>query len=516
MMRLLHFFVLPIILIPALLTAIAPVRAMDLYSYDLDSLVYLSSDVIDADPISLQTGNGPNITNVRATRVYMGHFHVRETVKVKAMDFFQVPDRHIGAGYYINRGRNIGKGDHLTLFLAKAHSVFLYDIPKNADIYWPAPSGVKMLDQDRIKSFYQYENPGPYELEWTEPDRLKALPTPEQFRQQMAASISRVESLRPLLTKKAIPADKSDLLNILRQRKPTGPRNGRWERDAISEAACDQIVSLHDLDAVADALAITEYRNLTRALETPQGRDFLIKVVGDPAQPLARRLGCANAMYAAFNWWEAKTNEDYVSRLVDLCWDVRAAPGLTTAILDQLDTLAQLNVSGANTPPHPAEAQMVAGLPTLLKLYGAADSPMVRFSVEKIVLKAAGYDTYQTLKSPCGPVLSLVQPPDLPLSDLPPGAGKLTYQMSIRWGDSTWRDAADLTQALLLINVKSGARYSLPLGREIYGSDSMEDRSMTRQTDIPASLPHGRYRILLEFARPKQPVSTGYGYETEL
>ena len=123
--------VLALLVLFLLLAADGPVRAMDMCSYDLDSLVYLSSDVVDAEPVSVPSENSADITSVKVTHVYLGHFHVGDTVKVTALGFFRIerPSKNLvvlGEG-----GRRIGVGDHLTLFLAKAHSVFLYDVPKN-------------------------------------------------------------------------------------------------------------------------------------------------------------------------------------------------------------------------------------------------------------------------------------------------------------------------------------------------------------------------------------------------
>lgn len=509
---------LMLLVIFALLLSSGQVRAMDLYSYDLDSLVYLSTEVVDANVVSVQTEGGLDITRVKVTHVYLGHFHVGDTVKVTALDFFRVGGQIPGTLVRSAGRRGIEAGDSATFFLAKAKSVFLYDIPKDADIYWPAPSGVKMLDQGRIKGFEQYENPGPYGLEWTDAETLKLLPTPAQFRGQLANSIQTVEPLRLVLTKAVTAADKPALLAIIKQRKRTGSRWLGWgKRDAVSEAACDQIVSLHDLNAVADALAITESRNLARAFDNLQGADFLIKIIGDPVQPFARRLGCAKAVGAAFSPLDPKAGSAYLSRLIALCAVVQHTPALTEEVLNGLDALAQPTYGGsADIVPHPVSAPVTAGLKTLREIHASAALVQVRFAVEKLVWKAAGSAAYRTLRSPCGPVLSLVQPPDDLPANLPSSAGKLTYQSSIRWADPSWREARDLKTALVLVDAGTGVRTTVPPGRELYGSDSMEDREMTLQADLPQSLPHGRYHVFLEFSRPHHPVSTGYGYEADL
>ena len=120
----------PALLLCAMMFMATPVCAMDQLSYDLDSLVYMSSDIVDADLGASHMDGNVGVTDATVTHVYRGQFKVGQVVKVTALDFFDIP-----------------KASHVTLFLAKAHAVFLYDIPKDADIYWPAPSGVKLLDQ---------------------------------------------------------------------------------------------------------------------------------------------------------------------------------------------------------------------------------------------------------------------------------------------------------------------------------------------------------------------------------
>lgn len=509
----------------SLLAAERPARTMDMYAYDLDSLVYLSSDVVEAEPISVPGEKSADITNVKVTHVYLGHFHVGDTVKVTAMGFFRIeqPSRNmvvLGEG-----GRRIGLGDHLTLFLAKAHSVFLYDVPQDEDIYWPAPSGIKILDEGRIKGFEQYSNPGPYEKEYTTPASLERLPTPEQFHQQLAASIRLVEPLRPLLTKHSTTVDEPALLQVLRQRAQTVfPPQSRL-RDALSDAACDQIVSLHNLDALADALAIKFSRSLMPPLQNPSGRNFLLRTIGDRRQPPNRRLGCAKAVYWAFAWWDLPSNADYLSRLISLCEAVRDTPDLTATLLNQVDELAMFDHSDA--PPAQAYPVIKSGLPTLRKVHKSSTDGAVRFAVEQLFLDTVGYSAYQSLKSPCGLILSLTQPADTPPSDPPPTARTLTYLALIRQADSPKHNAdgsetttcptdAEITSALVLVNAKNKKRYTHLPGRETDGQLSDEGERLTMQADLPPDLPHGRYYVFLEFSRPNQPVSTGYGYDANL
>lgn len=512
-----RFSLFGLLLLLGSLALCLPGRAMDMYSYDLDSLVYLSSDVIDADIVSVASKGGLDLTDVKVTRVYQGHFTIGQTVQVTALDFFWVGERNddpkdlFGKGRRLfGKGRRLGAGDHVTLFLAKARPVFLYNIPKDADIYWPAPSGVKLIDQGRVKGFEQYNNPGPYETEWADEKALKTLPNPEQFRRELAESIREAARLKPLLQGKAVQTDEPKLLAVLRKRVRTGHHFWFRERDAISEAACTQIVSLRDFEAVADALAIdvADDESLVRAVTNAAGRNFLIKVVQSPVQPLARRLGCARALYGAYDRAGIKKDGDYVSRLVTLACRVRDSSAVQSGVLSSLDGIARLNVSSKNGQNYPAKPKIKAGLPLLREAYAAAHSEPVRFAFEKLILDGAGLEAYRSLNSSCGPVVSLLQP-----SDLPPVNDQLTYSSTIRYAAAK-RD--DLAVSLVLVNVTTGDRRILPRGQEVDGWEGGEEEQMTMQAPLPPSLSHGRYRAFLEFNQAGKPVSAGHFFEAEL
>jgi len=105
------------------------------YYYDLDSLIYMSTEVIDGTL-------GPNADTVTVTRVHKGKFEVGDTVELEAM-------HGLRKGQF-GKSEEIGEGDVVTLFLVRATKRFLYDIPEDAEIYWPVPSGVKLHADGKV------------------------------------------------------------------------------------------------------------------------------------------------------------------------------------------------------------------------------------------------------------------------------------------------------------------------------------------------------------------------------
>ena len=98
-------------------------RAMNLYTYDLDSLAYMSSDVVEADIVGSKPNKNFEIVQVRVTDVRKGHFTKGQTVDLIALSFFY----KTGADTF--NSKPLAAGDHLFLWLVKATKTFLYDIP---------------------------------------------------------------------------------------------------------------------------------------------------------------------------------------------------------------------------------------------------------------------------------------------------------------------------------------------------------------------------------------------------
>ena len=63
-------------------------RAMNLYSYDLDSLNYLSSEVVEADILGSKPNKGFEIVRVRVAQTYKGRFSKNQIVELTALSFF--------------------------------------------------------------------------------------------------------------------------------------------------------------------------------------------------------------------------------------------------------------------------------------------------------------------------------------------------------------------------------------------------------------------------------------------
>src|SRR6185437_8392639 len=90
------------------------------------------------------------------TTVHKGSLKVGQSINLTALEFFQV----YGKGYSGNH--HLKEDDKLFFFGDLAKSAFLYPISTNAVIYWPAPSGIRLVVGEKAVEFYQISNPGPY------------------------------------------------------------------------------------------------------------------------------------------------------------------------------------------------------------------------------------------------------------------------------------------------------------------------------------------------------------------
>ncbi len=133
----------------------------NLVCYDLDSLVYLSEEIVESRIARSYSSNGWDVTEVKVARVYRGTIARGGTIRVQGLCGYKKPkperlDRNPVA---------LQDGDRLILFLANARSTLPAKMSEGKDIYQPVRSGVKMVFDGRVVGFSQLSNPGPTVLE---------------------------------------------------------------------------------------------------------------------------------------------------------------------------------------------------------------------------------------------------------------------------------------------------------------------------------------------------------------
>ncbi|MGH7223883.1 MAG: hypothetical protein ACRELF_11680, partial [Gemmataceae bacterium] len=137
-------------------TSVPMLRSESLYVYDLDSLVHLSTDVIDAEITRSYQAHDHALIDVKVTLAHKGGLKKGQTVVVADTDLYRKPDKD-GLNSQL-----LAVGDRLVLFLARAKANDFFRVPKDAVIYRPLPGGMRLIQKDRVYDFFQWMNPGPY------------------------------------------------------------------------------------------------------------------------------------------------------------------------------------------------------------------------------------------------------------------------------------------------------------------------------------------------------------------
>jgi hypothetical protein len=502
---------LPAAALLMLLLAGRPAQARILYVYDLDSLAYMSTRVVEGKIVRRYQANNRDLVDIKVAHVHKGDGKPGETLAVAGIDSYR-------KGPFF-KNRRLEVGDHLFVFLG----------PKNNAFPFPVPSGVRLVQGDDVLGFSQPMNPGLYVSDQpaagpgTKPLALKP------FRRRLRASVAAMDKLAiTLAAQKEIP-NGPWLLKLLGERsRDAGPRpHEHGVRDHIAELACQYLAGLHDPALLAQALplafAYDHGQILCRGFGTPKGRDFLLARVTDEKEPLAARLrfarslGEAGAVYRitftgiTANSWshEGKAdrgNSGYLTRIARAAHDCRRHQELCLALVRCLDRFAQGIVQGGEAE---VRADLGKALAELKRLYDTGASEEVRYAVE-VATAHGDRKAYDLLKSPCGALLSILRPADAK-KYTKPEVRSLLFEYSY---DAAPLPAGDAVKpSVVLLHVKSGKRHVLPSSVTCRGHSAGGGSGVV---PLPKDLPAGRYRVFFEVTEGGRVVSTGHHFETDL
>lgn len=382
--------------------------AMILPSYDVDSLVYMSTYVVAGKVTDVADERASSI-EVKVESSYVGDIKPGKRITVAATDFFRTGD--FGRSH-------LQVGDQLFLFLVVAKKQFLFDPPTGA--YMPVPSGIKLIIDGKVRGFFQYNNPGPYWLETWGTRNDKVLPTSKSYPKTIAQAKRRVDKWRAKFAKTAKPSDTIWLLQLLREREATSLARCY---DAIAEAAADRLANLHDPAAACEALTMQRpLRAIYRAFGTPEGREFLIRSVADPKLPkstrarLAQAFGESGEIYRSIltnitsDSWKTEGepdagNSQYLTRFANVARDTVGEEEIFIAIVNGFDFYASwTKVSGKLQ----VEEDLQQAAHVLFKLLKTAPTESEKLAVER-ALREIGGESPDVVTSPKAPILCLIR-----------------------------------------------------------------------------------------------------------
>src|SRR5581483_4757482 len=197
----------------------ARVQAMNQYTYDLDSLVYMSPQIAEGTLGSEYSTNNVTVSDFKISAVHKGSFKAGQTIQLTALDFYSVAEK----GFW--NERKLKNGDQFFFFGDRAEETYVYHIPYDAEIYWPAPSGMWLIFGGKALDSWQFNNPGPYVTVLEGAATNTSILTIDELRKRIHESMNRVEKWRPVL-ESATTKDIPTLLEILHTRT-NAPEWGR-------------------------------------------------------------------------------------------------------------------------------------------------------------------------------------------------------------------------------------------------------------------------------------------------
>ena len=339
--------------------------AMDLPSYNLDSLAFMAHDIVSGRVTSVRGG----ALEVKLQAVYAGGLRPGSDISVDVPNFFDI--RH-------NDGKISapGPGDRFFFFLVTGRPQIFFHPPPGS--YVPVPSGLKLVMDRKVYGFYQLSNPGAYLAGPKMPfgnQRSQAL---KRFEASLQRSIKRVQPAKAFF---ATPPNRTQiprLLAVLKRRSALDQGKMGFE-DAIADAAAGRLALFRDrpgaiLPAITYASNIGFHASLAlpSALATPAGRDLWLTWLGDRRTPMrVKGALAAGAFTLGVNYWmygshggpvlkrgAARSlrvahlaNGNYMARLATLALRLRRNKSLFLGLMGQWDFLIRCNTGVPLGPP---------------------------------------------------------------------------------------------------------------------------------------------------------------------
>jgi hypothetical protein len=128
-------------------------------------------------------------------------------------------------------------GDHLIVFIEPASS----DWQKQGIPFWPVPSGIKLIEQDRVKGMVQLNNPGPYEA-CLDQGSLS------DFKDELKISMKKMKVFAAEFAK-----NRSNAKWLLQELEARPIRETEASRDQIAIVLCQALAKTADIRAIDEA-----------------------------------------------------------------------------------------------------------------------------------------------------------------------------------------------------------------------------------------------------------------------
>ena len=490
------------------LLCLAPVaaQAMDLYHYDLDSLNYMSTDVV----IGTVTARPEHKFTVTIDGIVYGALAAGEKLETLSdfLGFFQ----------------SMEDGQQVILFLdRRPHPVHILfpDAAKSPLVV--VPSGVYLIDiYQHIYEYWQRDNPGPYVAEGyiTFPRRLVpakeadlGLPSLEEVKKRILASVKSVEPIRALLDKPVHRGDAPGLLRLLDARFNTG-ESGRGS-DAIAERATQQIRSLNDPELLlriypiaADTFFALNFIQPARG-ESDQAFiaarvKYLLRTLSDAKRDKPLRMAAVQILLQLSRFHSGGQTGPSKTLPIDNEWLADSAAKIKAAARAIFDAepedghLRSLCVQFLDLDVPEVVARVK-------RVYARTQSQELLFAIEEAFLEISDA-LYRSLEPPGGPVASRVA---LAVKTRwqKAGAGKIRFAAEYYMRQDFRQRSMRARRYFVLTNLQTRQRTVFETNQLWNSGRNGEDWiELSQRSDLPA----GNYSLAFEFSDDGKVLSSGY------
>lgn len=489
-------------------------RAMDMRTYDLTSLVYLSTDIVIAN----LSEDPQHQFTATVTETLYGSLHPgdRLTTLTPFLTFFSP----------------MQEGMRVILFLDSRpqHYDFLYaELAKSP--YSIPPSGIYLIDEyGHVHGYVQTDNPGPYvargygsELERKIPSKEEdlAFPSLDEEKSLIAQAVRSVATVRPLLKKSATKADVPALLDLIDGSPTRSDRCDLRKAGAIHDRIVEQLHSLKDPSILLHAIALGGdawdfgyfenfaesgggYSDSDDAFAASRVR-FLVEQLDDRRNDLKIRLTAVDILLGL------SSSRAFPHAFASSATKLHA---VCRAIFD--DESQNSNLRGLCLKfllDQPAE------LANARRIFIRTRSSTLRFLIEEWFLDRSD-DLYETLHSPSGPAASIILPfrfcKDTEFcicGERPTGDPVFLVEYHMR--KDLFADKIggkhDVDEGLLLTDIQSERQFELDrpdlINYSNGGEMGWEEFSVKDLKDIPP----GEYMLSYCYKRGDAVVSIGFG-----
>ena len=277
----------------------------DLPVYDLDSLAFMSSDIVGGWLQSPPDSLGLSLLHV--DRVYKGRLKQGETIGVAYLNYYDCS----ASSEMTAKSRDVAErkwkgNEHVVLFLeAPAPPVHEYEVGLAAPVFVPIPSGVRLVHDGRVYGFHRepellrmwkppVETAEPYRLD---DGRGRPILSSAEFDGKLDRGLAFAKELSAnfdnIYTQSLVPW----LMNLIRSRAQTVDTG---DTDTIAIIACLHLANSHDIAATNAALHIPlpAYQTalLAKGFACREGREFVLTQLIAPEVPRSDKVFYADLL----------------------------------------------------------------------------------------------------------------------------------------------------------------------------------------------------------------------------